>query len=107
MYLDFEEAFDSVNHRILCDKMLAYCIHPSIVDWKRSFLSDRMFQVRVTESYSAPVAACSGIHQISVLGHILFLIFVNDLPNALSGSVLLFADDVKLISARSQYGELL
>ncbi len=47
-----------------------------------------------------------GVPQGSVLGPILFLIFVNDLPDVLSGSVLLFADDVKLISARSQYEEL-
>ncbi len=62
--------------------------------------------MRVAEPYSAPVPACSGFPQGSVLGSILFLIFVNDLPDVLSDSVLLVADDVKLISARSQNGEL-
>ncbi len=62
--------------------------------------------MRVAEAYLAPVPACRGDPQGSVLGPILFLIFVNDLPDVLLGSVLLFADDVKLISARSQYGEL-
>ncbi len=83
--------------------MLAYGIHRSIVDRKRSFLPDRTFLVRAGESYSAPVPTCSGVPQGSVLGPILF---VNDLPEVLSGSVLLFADDVKLISARSQYKKL-
>ncbi len=86
--------------------MLAYGIHRSIVEWTRPFLFNRTFQVRVGESYSAPVSACSGVPQGSVLGPILFLIFVNDLPDVLSGSVLLFADDVQLVSARSQNGEL-
>ncbi len=101
VYLDFAKAFDSVNQRISCDRMLACGIHLFIVNWTRSFL----FQVRVAESYSAPVLACSGVPQGSILGHILFLIFVNDLPDVLSGSVLLFVDDDKLIAARSRDGE--
>ncbi len=106
VYLDFAKAFDSIHHRILCDKIHAYGIHQIIIDWTRSFLFNRTFKVRVTESRSAPVPACSGVPQGSALGPILFLIFVNDLPDVLSGNVLLFADDVKLISARSQYEEL-
>ncbi len=93
-------------HRMLCEKMLDYGTHRSIVDWTRSFLFNSTLQVRILESYSAQVPACSGVPQGSALGPILFLIFVNDLPDVLSGSVLLFADDAKLISARSQYGEL-
>ncbi len=106
VYLDFAKAFYSVNHRILGDKMLAYCIHRAIVDWTRSFLSNHTFKVRVAESYSAIEPSYSGVLQGSVLGPILFLVFVTDLPAVLSGSVLLFANDVKLIPARSQFGEL-
>ncbi len=47
VYLDFAKAFDSVNHRMLYDTMLAYGVHRSIADWTRSFLSNRTFQVRV------------------------------------------------------------
>ncbi len=56
--------------------------------------------MRVAESYSAPVRACSGVPQGSVLGPILFLICVNDPADVLSGSVLLFADDVKSMEIR-------
>ncbi len=61
--------------------------------------------MRIAESYSI-VLACVGVPQGSVLGPILFLIFVNDLPDAMSSYVLLFADDVKLIRARSKYDGL-
>ncbi len=85
--------------------MLAFGIHRSVVDWARSYFFNRAYKVRVAESYSAPVPACSGVPEGSVLGPILFLIYVNDPPDVLSGNVLLFADDVNLISAGLQYGE--
>ncbi len=62
--------------------------------------------MRVAESHSAPVPACSGVPQGSDISTITILIFVNDLPDVLSGNVLLFADDLKLISAHSQHGDL-
>ncbi len=86
--------------------MHVYGIHKTIVEWTYSFLFNRTSKVHVAESQSAPVPACSGVPQGSVPGPILFLVFVNDLPDVLSGNVLLFVDDCKLISARSQYEEL-
>ncbi len=50
VYLDFAKAFDSVNQRMLCDQMLAYGVHQSIVDWTRSLLSNSTFQVRIADS---------------------------------------------------------
>ncbi len=55
---------------------------------------------------SASVPACSGVPQGSVLGLLLFIIFVHNLPDVLSGNALLLSDDVKLISAHSHYEEL-
>ncbi len=53
VYPDFAKAFESVNHRMLCDNMHVYGIHQIIVDWTLSFLFIRIFKVRVAESLSA------------------------------------------------------
>ncbi len=72
VYLDFAKAFDSIHHRILCDKIHAYGIHQIIIDGTRVFLFNRTFKVRVTESRSAPVPACSGVPQGSALAPFCF-----------------------------------
>ncbi len=106
VYLDFAKAFDSANHQMLCDKMFAYGIHQTIVNWTRSIFFKLAFKFCVTESESALVPSCSVVPRCWIMGSIRFLVFVNDLPDVLSGNDLLFADDVKLMSARSQYKEL-
>ncbi len=68
---------------------------------------NRSFRVRVEGSLSDPVPAVSGVPQGSVLGPIIFLIIIDDLPDVLAGNVLLFADDVKLFAPRSQYNTTL
>ncbi len=65
----------------------------------RSLSPKLTIEVRFTESHSSPVHACSNVLKCSFLGHVLFLAFVNDLPDALFGGVL-FAGDVELIFAR-------
>ncbi len=63
VYLDFAKAFDSVNHRMLVDKMLMHGIYRSIVDWTPAFLSNRSSRVRVEASLSDHVPAVSGNRQ--------------------------------------------
>ncbi len=103
VFLDFSKAFDSVNHRLLCVKLRAYGVHVEVVEWIQSFLAQRSFRVRVHDCLSLPLPASSGVPQRAVLGLLPFLLFVNDLPDLLEGKILLFADDVKIISSRSQY----
>ncbi len=83
--------------------MDAYGVHPKIIEWVRSFLTHRSFRVRVHDAFPLPFSAGSGVPQGSVIGPLPFLLFVNDLPDLLQGKVLLFADDVNIISPRSQY----
>ena len=102
-FLDLSKAFDTVNHRFLINKLNAYGVADNAVSWIRSFLGDRTMQVRVHDSLSTPSAVYSGVPQGSVLGPLLFLIFINDLPDYVENECLLFADDIKLIGSAENH----
>ncbi len=106
VYPDFAKAFDSVNHRLLLTKLKCYGIAPSVINRIESYLRRRSFQVSVNGSLSQVAEAASVVPQGSVLGPILFVIYVNDLTDNLTIDHLLYADDVKLIAPRKQLGAL-
>ena len=70
-------------------------VHGKVLNWIKGFLKDRTQRVRVNGECSEPAGVMSGIPQGSVLGPILFVIYINDLPAEVKSSVLLFADDTK------------
>ena len=100
-YLDFSKAFDKVPHKRLLHKLKAYNISGKILDWIESFLKDLTQQVIVNGCRSNVRRFTSGVPQGSVLGPVLFLVYVNDMPNEIHNIIKLFADDTKLYSTRN------
>ena len=92
--LDFLKAFDKVNHSKLLWKLHQYGIRGHVLNWIQAFLGSRSQRVEDEESESMPVT--SGVSQDSVLGPILFHIYINDLPDEVCSHVRLFADDTAL-----------
>jgi len=103
-YLDFAKAFDRVPHNRLVAKLDSFAICRSTVNWIKSFLTSREQVVVVGEASSERVQVTSGIPQGSVMGPILFVLFINDLPDGVSNTVLLFADDTKLYARNNLPG---
>ena len=94
--MDFAKAFVIVSHRRLLYKLDYYGIRGSTHRWISSWLSSHSQQVVLDGQVSDPVPVLSGVPQGLVLGPVLFLVFINDLPDNIRSSVCLFADDCVL-----------
>ena len=97
IYLDFSKAFDKVPHKRLLKKLWDYGIRGKVHSWIKEFLSERSQKVVINGKSSDSAKVTSGIPQGSVLGPILFLVFINDLPEVILAFIKLFADDAKII----------
>ncbi len=94
--LDFSKAFHVVPHARLLKKIEHYGIRDVTHRWIRAFLTQRTQSVQVDGSHSSKVDVESGVPQGTVLGPLLFLLYINDLPEYVSSQVRLFADDCLL-----------
>ena len=91
--LDFSKAFDMVPHQRLLQKMYSYGITGKTNKWINSFLSSRTHEVVVNGNSSETQAVTSGVPQGTVLGPLLFLLYINDIEKNLDSTIRLFADD--------------
>ena len=94
IYLDFSKAFDTVNHDILNTKLEHYGIRGVVLQWFSNYLNNREQCVVYNGTTSKSMRIKCGVPQGSILGLILFLLYINDIPAAAqSTSLILFADD--------------
>jgi len=96
IYLDFRKAFDSVPHQCLLQKISSFGIHGNLLIWIKDFLSNREQRVVLNGHTSHSIPVTSGVPQGSVLGPVLFTMFVNDIPSTVSSPVFMFANDTMI-----------
>lgn len=97
IYTDFSSAFDSVDHKLLLHKLSGYGICGSLHSLLTSYLSDRSQSVTINSAKSSSVHVTSGVPQGSILGPLLFVLYVNDIPSCFKYSKsLMYADDLKI-----------
>jgi len=102
VFVDLEKAFDTVKHSILLSKLKHYGICGKANDWLTSYLSDRTQSVSVNGATSDVSSVTCGVPQGSILGPLLFIIYINDMHNALSNCLVYhFADDTNLVFSHS------
>ena len=98
VFLDISKAFDRVWHEGLLFKLKSYGIQGPLLNLIASFLSNRFQRVVLNGCCSTWKEVLAGVPQGSILGPLLFLVFINDLPEGLRSNIKIFADDTSLFS---------
>ncbi len=106
IFCDIRKAFDTVNHEILLAKLSNIGVRGVELEWFRSYLSNRMQFVSIDGACSGLLEILLGVPQGSILGPLLFLIFINDLPRYSSMLTKLFADDTTQSASHKDLGTL-
>ena len=100
IYLDYAKAFDKVDHELLLKKLYGYGVRGKLLMWLNSYLSNRQQTVVVNGEHSIPAKVVSGVPQGTVLGPVLFILYLNDLESCIKHSIISsFADDTRLKKA--------
>ena len=96
IFCDLSKAFDVINHDILIKKLEYYGFRGVVLGWLKNYLSDRFQYVEIENEKSTQCSISCGVPQGSILGPLLYLIYVNDIDKSTMRNILSFADDTSL-----------
>ena len=104
--INLQKAFDTINHEILINKMEFSEFSKDIILWCKSYLSNRKFKVSLSKTFSERGKLLCGVPQGSILGPLLFLLYINDMPQAVKCELLFYANDTYIIFQHSDINEI-
>ena len=105
--IDYRKAFDLVDHELLLKKLRVYQLSESSINWFSSYLANRQQKVSINNTTSNCQPITTGVPQGSILGPLLFILFINDLPlHIKNGNLSIYADDTTHIVSHKDINEI-
>ena len=95
--IDLQKAFDTIDHQILLQKFPSFGFLNEVIDWFRSYLRSRKFHVNIHDKFSTTTELRWGVPQGSIIVSLLFLLFFNDMPQAVDCNLFFYADNICLL----------
>ena len=95
--IDFQKAFDTIDHYIVLQKLPSLRFSNEVIGWFKSYLRSRKFHVNVHDKFSTTAELRCGVPQGSILRPLLFLLYINDMPQVVDCDLFLYADDTSLL----------